>query len=269
MNLFSKIAVCAITFSGMFAADAETVDLTEKNYFRTVSGGYSVAENQFTTRGMTFIQSIKPFDIDPAKQYSFKMTVNGSIPKDCRIYVGYNLYGADGKGYQAASWQGLPLTLTQLSRAAKKGDTVIYAKNAANWSLGGTVFIALDAKEDGSDLPNMKIINNSVKDKKKVGNEWEVTLREPLKADIPADMNIRQHVSGGYYYIVIKNLKAADSGKDIVLTGTVKGYNKTVAPFTGKNWPIGVTKARLLILADWGSKSGAVLTFKDASFVIE
>ena len=269
MNTFTKLSVCAMTFAGMFLASAETLDLSEKTFFRKNMGTFSVGEKQFSTTGMTFLMAAKPFDVDPAKKYTYKLTVNGNIPKDFRLYIGFELFSADGKAHQAIAWQGISSTFTQPTRDARKGDKVIYVKNAVSWSLAGTVFIALDAAADGSDLPNTKIIENSIVSKKKIGDEWEVTLRAPLKADIPAGKNIRQHVSGGYYYPTIVTLKPSDSGKDVVLTATIQGHNKIVAPFTGKTWPIGVAKAKFLILADWGTKANAVLTYKDASFTIE
>ena len=269
MNTFAKLSVCAMTFAGMFLASAETIDLTEKTFFRKNMGTFSVGDKQFTTTGMTFLMATKSFDVDPAKKYTYKVTVNGNIPKDSRLYIGFDLYDAAGKAHQAIAWQGIASTFTQPTKDAKKGDTVIYVKNAASWSLSGSVYIALDAVADGSDLPNTKIVANSIKSKKKVGDEWEVTLSAPLKADIPAGKNIRQHVTGGYYSPTIVTLKPADSGKDLVFTATIQGYNKTVVPFTGKTWPQGVKKAQILILTDWGNRTGATLTFKDATLTIE
>ena len=266
MNSFTKIAVCAMAFAGLSIASAETVNLADKTFLKKSFGDFSATGKEFTTKGMTYLFGSKSFDVDPAKKISFKLTVSGKLEKNARVYVGFNLMDAKGRGYQAIAWQGITTSFTQLTRAAKKGDTVIYVKNGGAWSTASTVYIALNAKEDGSDLPNTKIAMNNIKTKVKKGDEWEMTLKTPLKVDIAAGTNVRQHIAGGYYYCAIKDIKPTD--KEVVLTGAVQGFAKTVGGFNGKNWPIGVKKVNFLIWADWG-KTGAVLNFKDASLVVE
>lgn len=267
MNSLTKLAVCAMAFAGITLASAETFNLADKNFFRKNMGNFSTTGTQFTTKGMTYLASRKTFDIDPEKSYKFKMTITNSAPKPLRLYIGFNLVDAKGRTHSAIAWQGIASTFTQIARDAKKGDKVLYVKNATYWSVAGTVNIARNAKQDATDVPNTTIVANSIKAKKKIGNEWEVTLREPLKADFKAGENVRQHIAGGFYYSVTKLVDPSE--KEIVIDRTVKGYVKTLNGFNGKNWPIGAKKAQFIILADWGSKVGTPLIFKNASFSVE
>lgn len=266
MNSFTKMAVCAMAFVGLSIASAETFNLAEKNYLKKQLGNHSTTGTEFSTKGKTFLLSSKIFDVDPAKKYSFKMTVSEKNSKRTRVYIGFLLYDVNGRDYAAHCWQGHAPSFTQVTKAAKKGDTVIYVKNGSGWVAAGTFYIALNAKADGSDIPNTNVITNTMKSKEKKGDEWVITLKQPLKADIAAGTNVRQNIAGGYYYSVIKDIKPTE--KEVVLTGTVQGYKKEASAFDGKTWPAAVKKARLLILADWFN-AGADISYKDATFVIE
>lgn len=267
MKTFTKTVLCVMAFAGMSMASAETFNLAKQNFFWKPKKGFTTNGTEFTTTGMTFLSSQKLYDVDPAKKYSVKIKVNSSVPRVCCLYVGFELHDAKGKSYQAVSWQGYPETFTQITRPAKIGDKVIYVKNGANWSTVRSVYFALDAKADGSDIPNTKIVYNNVASKKKVGNEWEITLTAPLKINLPAGKSVRQHAAGGYFYVINKRIMPKD--KELVLSGSVQGFAKTIGQYNGKNWPAGVGKVRFVILADWGTKVNSPLTFKEATFTIE
>lgn len=266
MKNFTKIAVCAMMFAGFFIVSAETINLADKSYLRKQFGEHSATGTEFTTRGRTFLAASRPVGIDPAKKYSFKLKVTGKTEKNVRLYIGFNLMDINGRPYQALAWQGIASTFTVVTRAAKAGDSVIYVKNGQTWLTSAPVYIALDAKEDNSDIPNTKIVRSNVKSKVRKGDEWEIVLKTPLKADIAEGTNVRQHIAGGYFYTAVKTIKPTDG--EIVLSGSVQGYAKNIGYFNGKNWPVGVKKARFLVLADWNN-AGATLNFKDAVFTIE
>ena len=267
MNVFTKIAACAMVFASASMASAETINLAEKDFFKNPTGNYSTTGTEITTKGMTSLFSKQMIDVDPAKKYSFKMTVSNSAPKNLMLYVGFNLIDANGKAHAAFAWQGVTNSFTKVTRDAKKGDTVIYVEDGKAWNLSNISSIARNAKADNSDLPNTTTIKNTIKSKKQVGNEWELTLNAPLKADLTAGEMVRQHMAGGYFYTAIKTVKPTDTEFD--LTGAVQGFAKTIGSFNGKQWPSGTAKAQIIILADWGTKVGTPLIFKNPTLTIE
>lgn len=267
MNSITKMAVCALAVSGLSFASAETINFFEQGTMVKHMGSVTASKNEIKTKGQTFVTSKKVFEIDPAKKYSFKLKIAGDAQKPATVYIGFNLLDAKNQSAAAVAWQGIPRTFTQTTRAAKKGDSVLYVKNGSSWSLHKSVTpFVINAKQDGADLPNRSIINCTVKSKEKKGDEWVLTLNAPLPQDIEAGMSIRQHVAGGYYYMVPG--KKILPGTEIELSGTVQGFVKEVSGFNGKNWPIGAKKAAFLMLLDWG-RSNAELTIKEATFTVE
>lgn len=266
MNSITKFAVCAAVLAGAAVVSAETLDFTKPGQFlNPMRKSITEANGQIKTKGKTFLISKQTFTIDPAKKYTVKVTVDGNTVKPSALYIGFQVIDANGRAYSAVNWQGQHYTFTQVVRDAKKGDKVIYVKDGSRWVSHSAFQFALNAKEDGSDVPNRQIVRNPIASKAKQGDVWALTLKEPLKADIAAGTNVRQHVDGGYFYSIIKTLPV---GKESTLTGTVQGAAKTVSSFNGKQWPVNAKKAQLLLLVDWNN-TGAELTFKDITLTIE
>ena len=159
MNSITKMAVCALALSGLSIASAETINFLEQGALKKLMGNMTVSKNEIKTKGKTFIMSKKVFELDPNKKYSFKLKVAGNNQKPVLIYVGFNLFDKNGKDATAVAWQGIPRTFTQTTRAAKKGDTVLYVKNGSAWLLNlDAVPFVVNAMQDNSDIPNRTVI---------------------------------------------------------------------------------------------------------------
>ncbi|MBE6405769.1 MAG: hypothetical protein E7040_07085 [Lentisphaerae bacterium] len=266
MNSFTKLAVCAAALAGAAVVSAETVKYTKPGMFlNPMRRNVTEANGQIKTQGKTFLIAKEKFTIDPAKKYTVTVKVDGDKAKGAALYVGFQVVDAKGRAYPAINWQGQQQTFTQVVRAAKKGDKVIYVKDGSRWVSHSTFHIALNAKQDNSDVPNTQIVRNPIASKAKQGDVWALTLKEPLKADIAAGTNVRQHADGGYFYSIIRTVPA---GKESTFTGTVQGFAKNLSSFNGKQWPINAKKAQLLLLIDWNN-ANAENTFKDISLTIE
>lgn len=267
MNFIAKTFVCAAVFAGAAAVSAESFDILAPNFFTKYMGNTAVVNGkEIKTTGATFLVSKQKFDIDPAKKFTYKIKMAGNAEKPIRVYIGYELYDAKGKTHQAHHWQGLQSTFTELTKAAKKGDTVLSVKNGASFSLAASGHVMYNVKEDNSDIPNANIAAGSVKSKVKKGAEWELTLREPMKMDLPAGAKIRQHISGGYYYVTPATNVPVNG--EITFTGTVQGFITRSNLYNGKNWPFGAKKAQLLLLIDW-TRTGKSVIIKEGTWTIE
>lgn len=259
---------CAVLFfSGAEAlAEQEVIKLNESKNIRAVWGQkLQFSEDGFSVSGKTFLAGTKKFDIDLNKTYSFSATVVGNGQKKTQLFIGFELFDENGKSIPAHHLQGLHYTFTETTRDAKKGDKIIYVKNGMAWVRAATACVMTGAKADASDLPNKNIVASGVKAVKKIGSEWEITLHNPLMADLPAKTAVRQQCKGGFYYSII--IDVPESGEK-ELSFKVRGLPKYPGMYNRVNWPFGAKKAQFLILSDWRNTKTKV-TFKNPVFTIE
>lgn len=269
MRTFTKSIVCVAAFAALSLSAAEVINLTEKGVMKRNIGQGDIVygENQFTIPGRSAFRMNKPITIDPAKTYTFKVTFANNTARKPMIYVGWDPINAKNLGGPAYMWQGKNETFTQLSRDAKKGDTMIYVKDGKAWRKAGHACFAAYANADGSDLPNRNIFGNNITSVKQEGEEWVITFKTPLKKDIPANTNVRQHYSGGYLYVIASKIAP---NKESTFTKVIKGCSDKVNLYNSNIWPRNAAKAVLVMLLDWGNdKEMTPITIKDATLTIE
>ena len=147
-------------------------------------------------RGVFF--SAKTLDVDPAGHYQFSAEYRTRSGSPVKILTGFLPLDGNGKAIPAKAVSRIPGTETKTA-AAEKGSRVIQVENAFAWDEKKTGFIALNAKDDLSDLPNPEVLpiaENGIRSK---GAIWEITLKAPLGKALAAGTKVRQHSSGGAY----------------------------------------------------------------------
>ena len=262
-----KSVVAAIALSAISLSAAEVINLTGKDMWKEYIGKGKVAytEGQFTTDGYVMLGCSKLIEIDPAKTYTLKMTLVGNNAKRTTNYIGFDCVNPQGRGGAAYAWQGKNASFTQVTRDAKKGDKVIYVKDGKNWNSSTIAHVIINAKEDGSDIPNSATVASGIASVKQEGEEWAINLKNPLKKDVAANTNVREHFAGGYMYVSTQSLPV--NGTHTV-NAVIKGSAAVPSNYSSKVWPFNAKKARLLLMLDY-SKTGAKITVKDATLTIE
>ena len=219
-------------------------------------------DDGFLVKGKFMLTAAK-FAVDPEKEYTVQVDVSAKQPdgKSSWVLVGYDVYNKDGKQITSSHVGARKDTLTTVVEDAPKGATVIKLKDASKFRKASAV-IALDAKEDFSDLPNFNI-TPAVKDIAKEGDIWVITLNSPLKKDIKAGTQVREHGQGGYLYVASIGAKADPIAK----TGIVKGI--ATSGWGGGKWPAGTASARFLILVNWSTVPNMETLFKTITLTVK
>ncbi len=270
MKLFSKIAVMAVSFAAAALYGAETINIADPAFIRPVFGKATIANNEIKHVGKTFLFGSKHIAVDPAKKYTFKYTIVNNSDKVVTVYGGVDFYDANKKTYPSFCWQGNPATVTELAADAKAGDTEIKVKSATGWATHPATCIFRNAKKDSSDLPSPadNKIAESVKKVAKDGDVWILSLRAPLKKDIPAGTSIRQHFLSGYYYLNGAAPTRVAPKQSRTIISTISGYAAAAGRFNQKNWPAGAKEFIFIFLSDYADTK-ADITIKDASITVE
>ncbi len=263
MKLFSTLAVTAIAAVSTALSAAEVIDMSKKEFWIPVKG-VEFTENQFVAKRAMF-RSLKPIEIDTTKKYTISMNVStGEGKKTSTFHYGISPIAKTGRTCLAHNIQSIPGTFTEIVADAQKGATEIKVKNGAKWSTGTSNVIALNAKEDFSDIPNFNTVNISVAKKAQDGDAWVLTLRKPLTVNLKAGSFIRQHAMGGFYYFSSRNVSPKQTFNcKTTLTGKVShGYYST------RGFHPAVNRAYIIIMTDWNG-AGVPFTIKDAKLTIE
>lgn len=266
MRLFSKFVIAAAAVSTSVLFGAEVFDITGKDFWRPAKN-VEFSDSKIVTNGRVMLTSRKLITIDPAKKYTFKMNMVAPEAKKASVVL-FGILPANAKGatLPANRFQCNPKTFTQVVEAAPKGATSIKVKNGAAWNFKSKfTVIAVNAKADNSDIPNTNIISNSIKEVKKEGDIWVLTLHKPLGRAIAANTNIRQHFDGGYFYFgTYYSLKS----KPVTLERSVTGTSPVGHYAPAKGFIPGMTHGYLIMLVDWYSAKNKI-EFSNAAFTIE
>lgn len=154
--------------------------------------------------------SAKSIIFDAKKKYKFSAEVRSAPGTDTGMmfYLGFTIYGKDKKCLASEWVNPVPNTATILAADVKVGDKILKIKDGKKWlNYLSTSFIAFDAKDDYSDLPNTGlgiVVKNSIK---KEGDIWVLSLKTPMTKAWKAGTKVRQHRGAGtYFYAVMKKL---------------------------------------------------------------
>lgn len=263
MNLFSKLTFAAVVSAASVLSAAEVFDMTAQDFWAP-NKYIKFADGQVSNSVRTMYRSKKAYPIDPTKKYTIAMDMAvGKGKKNTVILFGLAPALPNGKMYHAQHIQTINGTFTEVAADAKRGDTQLKLKDASKWVTTSSKGIALNAKEDYSDIPNLRVYPMDVKSKVKDGDVWTLTLAKPLHLNLAAGTKVRQHAYGGYFYFGSRSLA---SDKTSSCKNTVTG--QAAQGMYDRGFPPKMTHAYVIILSDW-TVSGAPVTFKNAKFTIE
>ena len=223
----------------------------------------NAAEKSITASGRHARVTSKPFPVDPAKKYKLSGKFRAAPGTTGEVFY-FGFIPLDEKGRQIASeYVNVPKkgTDTELAAPARKGDTVVKVKDASTWNAATPWgFIAFNAKEDSSDLPNSDLLPIVEKKIEKKGDVWEVTLKKPAAKDYPAGTKVRQHRSGAtYLYTAAGNKPVSADWKEF--SGKVVGFSENGTP--SYRWWKGTKQAKILMILNYKTKSTGTTEFKD------
>lgn len=245
----------------MAAETALTMNKTTDFQKINGTGVLTLKDNVFELKGPMNYRSKGVFAVDPGKSYK----VTGEFKakdgtKPAILYFGIVPFNAQKRQIYSETVYVVKGTNTELTADVKVGDTVLKAKDCSKWKFRGSV-IAFNAKADFSDVPNSNL-SPVIKDIKKDGDVYTITLTKPIKKAYPKGTAIRQHRPAGTYQY------CAAAGRR--LTNQWTTYSVVMdgeAPKDGglmsKKWWHGTRHVRLLLLGNYGGNKDSVLQFRN------
>jgi len=184
-----------------FTVTPKIIDMDGKKVFATPPKSYPIYALK------------KKIKVDPAVKYKVSVKVKqlGEVP--ALVYLGFIPYDAKGRviGLQHGS-NNTKGSFTTLAAAAAKGAKSLSVKDASKWEKGSYYFVAFNAKEDMSDMPNFDLAGTITKIEK-TGDVYTITFAKALKKAYPAGTMVRQHRAGGTY-VYTKNGKSPKAWTD-------------------------------------------------------
>ena len=247
------LALSATVCGGVFAAEA-VLKLSNEGDFPKPANMVEVDGEKVFESIPRVVLSTKNFEVDLEKTYLLKGSFRNPSDEEINIYFGFAPIDSDGKIIYPQNVNCAKGTETELAEDVKAGDTVIKLKDGTGWAKTGKYwFVAFNAKDDLSDLPNRDLSTavDSVS-----GNE--VTLSKAISKAYPAGTKIRaQFAAGTYLYTAASRRKTSDQWQEF--SGKI----------SGKGWRPGTTKASILVYP-YPSKDNrqSKLQFKDISVEI-
>lgn len=264
MNVLKLFTIgCALS---VLTLGAEVVDMSQKSAWNT--GRVSAfKDGKITSAGRMMLIGKKQFVVDPAKSYTISMDVKRLKADKINptILIGYEGIDAKGRPLPVTSYQCLPQSLTEVTAAAKKGDTTLRIKDASKWRTGNGYFVVVNAKADFSDIPNRQTVASWIKSIRKSGEEYIITLGKPLNRDVAAGTKIRAHIANGYFYV--SPTVQVNTDKTYSLKYVTKGVSD-YGLINKKSFPRGAAKWRVIVLVNWSASQGG-MEISNARFTIE
>ena len=175
-NFVVALCICSLAAAG--SPDLNQPEAWERSY------GVTAKDGALSVPGTVKFTQKEFFDVDPAKSYTLTVSVRSGNGKSSAFMPTIEQYDAQGRQIYVAHTKVVPDTFTTLSAPVKKGDTHMLVANGAGWKSGSLKVIAFQAKEDQSDLPNYRLLWNTVTGAAKEGDSWRITLAKPLLADL-------------------------------------------------------------------------------------
>lgn len=132
--------------------------------------------------------------------------------------------------------------------SADENSATIIVDSYPEWSKGG--YIALNAKEDLSDIPNTNLLDGTIVSVKQIENGYgEITMNKPLKNAIEKGSAIRIHgVAGSYFYT---NDIVLQPGEETSFNSSIRKNGNSVeySSYSPKELPKGIYYVKPLILS--------------------
>ncbi len=202
------------------------------------------SDNSFSVTGTrSSVFSAKKFFVAD-NTLSSSVTIKNAGVNPITVYVGYAVYGKDQKILYGSSFPYQKNEAVSVVSAPKGGSTIV-VDSYSEWRKG--CFVALNAKDDLSDLPNNTFLDGRVVEIKKLDDgQAEIVLDKPLSSELKQGARIRVHgLSGSYFYTRTKKM---EPGEEEVFASTVK-KDDSLLEYTPKAFPKGTYYVVPIILS--------------------
>ena len=251
--LTAAVAVCVSAQSEM----SWTLDKAE-DWVTTPTQTLIVKDGVITASGSVRLISKRAFPVDAAKTYTIAAELRQTAGLPRNVYVGFVPLDSKGNPISFAKVSARKGTETVLTRPVKKGAKEIWIKANKKWEPVGRLVkkgdaIAWNVKEDYSDLPNSNIAFCEIVNVETVNDEMKVTMRKPIKVDLPAGTTVRCHGDGGSMYTAGYGIPGRNDFKRF------EGSAKGILDFglSSTSWPKGTKRCHIILLLNWnGQKTG-------------
>ena len=162
-----------------------------------------------------------------------------------RIYIGFAVYSndrimLDGKNFPYNN-------INKILHVVSSQNDTVTVDSFPEWD--SNCFLALNADEDLSDLPNTSLLEGRIVEIKRLPNDQaEIKLSKPIKEPIPNGTKVRINgKSGAYLY---NNIRVLQPGEKVFLSSTIKKddtWLQYISP--SRAFPRGVFYVKPLILS--------------------
>ena len=179
-----------------------------------------IETNTFSVTGKrTIVFSSKKIKVTTDNSLQSSVSIKNIGENPTTIYVGYAVYNQnksllDGKNYPYNKNCEV-LNVVSLSES----NNTIFVDKYSEWAKN--CYLALDAKEDLSDIPNTSLNNGRIQQiQKNEDGHAEITFDKPIQTGIQEGTKVRVHgQGGGYLYTASRTLKP---GEEYTFTATMK-----------------------------------------------
>ena len=255
MKIVKIMAAClaAITVFSVYGEDVLTA-YTNASWVLPHWRKFNSMDEYLSINGWVSIITKRSFAVDPEAVYEISGMFRTPAGQAKLTYfdLGFSPVDADGRVIDGTAVLCKQDSLTVLAEDVKAGAKSVKIKKAPNWFNNG--FIAFNAREDLSDLPNRE---NVWFRKPQVQGEFIILpLVKPLKKGYAAGTKVRCHGQGALWTVCHGYQAPKEWTK---FSGKIKGMAKA----GGKNnmwWP-GTERAKVFILVQVKS----TLEFKDVA----
>ena len=220
------------------------------------------ADGSMAIKGMGILFThAEPFSVDPSVESTLSGEVKampGSSEKD-RYYVAFLNFDKDMKRIEAREVNVVKGSETVLAADANPKDLSVKIKDGSQFKKG--MYIAANAKEDFSDLPNRTVSRFPIQEVKKLSDgTFELTFKQPIAFTAKAGTPVRAHRGGWYQYSGPCGEKLPKEWKKFTVTikGTAPGDHK-------KFWRPGTAFAKITVFGSGPSKV-PFLAFRNLKF---
>ena len=192
-----KMTRDTVSITGTVSENKEQLEITGK-------GNKVLSKNEIVVNDSTILTTVR-----------IKNT--GNIPTN--IYIGYKVLSKEKVRLDSRNYplNNINKILTVIS--SEEGSDKIIVDSVTKW--GKNCYLAINAKDDLSDIPNNTFVNGKIVEVKELSNgQAEITMDKPLEKALEKGTKVRSHgVSGSELYT---NRKELQPGEEKVFFSTIK-----------------------------------------------
>lgn len=216
-----------------------------QNLFQTTSTTTEIDKNSFSVTGkLSSILSLKKFFIkDNILTSSLKVKNIGE--QACTVSIGFSAYTKDGIGLNGRNYPYIKTSSVLTVLSSQEGSDKVIVDSYPDW--GKNCYLALNAKDDLSDIPNTTFADGKILEVKKMDDgKAEITLDKPLKSKLEEGTKVRVHGrSGAYLYTFNKRLQPGD---EQIISSTIQ-KDDNFLEYSSKAFPRGTYYVVPIILS--------------------